>query len=627
MSGLCGIIRWDGAPMDPAWINAMMSAASWRGPDGSGCEVNGSVGIGYLSHQVTPESVGERQPLVHGPTGIVVSADARLDNREELPTGDGTAAGRTVSDAEVLLDCYLQWGDACAQQLLGDFAYAVWDPRERTVSLARDAMGMRPLYYRSEPHRVIWASELKQLLAVPGVERRLNETAVAVHLSGSFLPLGMTYYDGIAQVVPGEVVTVDEHGARARRYWSIDCPDRLRYRRDQEYAEHFRELFERAVECRLRSVKPAGISLSGGIDSGSVASMVGWMYERGASRYTPEFRAYSWAFEELTGGDERAVSRIITDRYQIPAVDVTVDTAWPLRDYPERGPDVDEPHVFYYDEAIHDVLATAAGHGVGLLMTGERGDFLVGHWVYDYPGLLARLELGTLVHELAAHGAAMGQTPIAAARELLLKPLTSRLRRRNAPAPAARLSALPRYLTPRCAGMPELATACAATMPSSDIQTEARRLRYWLIFSSMTVRRIELIERDQARHGIDHADPWSDRRLAEFVSAVPQHLVHRFQEHKRIVRNALEPVVPQRVREHWNSNTKPDATALFERGVLERSRGVIEGLIRNSVAAELGYVTRSDIWDDYQASLSRQPLSYDIWWFITMEMWLQTHWK
>ena len=622
MSGICGIVRWDGVPVDAAWITAMMEAASWRGPDGSGYEVNGSIGIGYLSHQVTPESVGEQQPLVHGPTGIVVSADLRLDNREELPGADATA-----SDAQVLLGCYLKWGEACASRLLGDFAYALWDPRDRAVSLVRDAMGMRPLYYRSEPRRVIWASEIKQLLAVPGVERRLNETAVATHLSGSYLPLGMSYYEGIMQVVPGEVVTIRQEGVRARRYWAIDRPGRVRYRREQEYAERFRELFERAVECRLRSVKPVGISLSGGMDSGAVASMVGWLYERGKSRYTPEFRAYSWAFDELTQCDERAVSRLITDRYHIPAIDVPADAAWPLRDYPRHGPDEDDPCAFYFAEITNDLIASAAGAGVRLLMTGERGDAVVGHWVYDYPGLLARLKLGTLVRELAAHGGAMGRPLLPAAKQLLLKPLASRYVRRDVASAPDRASPLPEYLTPRYANSPELAMGRSATNPECHIADDAQRRRFRLIFSAMSTRSIEVLERHHARHGIDHADPWSDRRLAEYIVSIPQHVVHRYGDVKRIVREALGPMLPEHHRRPIDNTVKPDATALFDRGLLDRSRVVMERLIQDSVAAELGFVDKSVLWDDYQGLLAGRPDRYDIWWFITMEMWLQTHWK
>ena len=619
MSGICGIVRWDGGGVEAAWMRAMMDAAPYRGPDGRGEHLEKSVGLGYLSHQLTPESQGETQPVRHLPTGIVLSADLRLDNREELPA---ELRNPTPTDAELVLGAYLKWGEEFAGHLLGDFSLALWDPRSQTVRLARDPMGMRSLYYLSRPDMIVWATEVKQILAVPGVERKLNETAVATHLSGAHLPLGMSYYEGINQVEPGHSVTVTSGSVRTKRFWSLDPEIRVRYRKEGDYAERFREVFTGAVECRLRSVKPVGISLSGGMDSGSVASTVGWLYEQGQGRYKPDFQAYSWAFDELSQCDERAASRLVADRYGIRTTDIPADSAWPLKNYPAYGPDEDEPYIFYYSELMDDLLTSAKGAGVGLLMTGERGDATVGHWVYDYPGLLKALKWRALVGELSAHGGAMGQTTYAAARRLLVQPLVRRLR--GTATPVARQ--YPAYLAARFRQSAELKAARDAAMPHSEIPDEARRRRYQLIFSAMSARSVELLERRQAMHGIDHADPWSDRRLAECVIAMPQYLVHRFGDFKRIARLGLAPMLTDHLRDNADSRAKANPTPLFDRGILERSRPAVEQLIKGSFAAKLGFADERVIWDDYQASLTGTPMNYDFWWFLTMEMWLRRHW-
>ncbi len=658
MSGICGIVTMATAGTEDAvrgaggdgreagagvvrreWLEAMMDAAAYRGPDGRNVHISGAVGLAHLAHTVTPESVGEHQPLVHRPTGVALTADLRLDNRRELLTALGTevAAGTEVgagergagapppSDAALALAAYLRWGPEFATRLLGDFALALWDPRSAALYLARDAMGMRPLYYSGDTHRAVFASEVKQILAAPGVERRLNDTAVATHLSGSHIPLGMTFYEGISQVEPGEVVTL-QRGRRMerRRFWRLDPGARIRYRRESEYGEHFRELFLEAVQARLRSVKPVGISLSGGMDSGSVASAVGWLYERGEARHSPPFRAYSWAFEELASCDERAVSRRITDRYGIPVTDIPADGAWPLRHYPEHGPDADEPYIFYYAELIDALLTRAAGDGVGLLMTGERGDALVDHWVYDYIGLLKAARPAALIRELRAHGAAMGLSTTQMAKRSLLRPMLDAARGRR---PYPRPARLPAYLRGEYADSEALVLSRAATMPTSEIGDLARSRREQLVFSAMSVRRIELLSRGQARHGIDYADPWSDRRLAEFIIAIPQHLVHRFGDFKRIARLSLGPMLSEELRDNADSNAKANPTPLFERGVLDRSRHVVDELIRDSVAAKLGYVNEATLTDDRRRELAGEPLSYDLWWFLTMEMWLRRFWN
>ena len=125
----------------------------------------------------------------------------------------------------------------------------------------------------------------------------------------------------------------------------------------------------------------------------------------------------------------------------------------------------------------------------------------------------------------------------------------------------------------------------------------------------------EELERDHARHGIDHADPWSDRRLAAYVVSIPQHFVHRFGNVKRIVHSARGSMLPQHLREQTDSTVKPDATALFDRGLLDRSRVAMEALIQDFVAADLGFVDKSVLWDDYQGLLAGRPDRYDIWGF------------
>ena len=221
----------------------------------------------------------------------------------------------------------------------------------------------------------------------------------------------------------------------------------------------------------------------------------------------------------------------------------------------------------------------------------------------------------------------MGRPILPAVIQLLLKPMASRYVRRDVASAPDRGAPLPEYLTPCYAALPDLAMARSATKPECHIADDAQRRRFQLIFSAMSARSIEVLERHHARHGIDHVDPWSDRRLAEYVVSIPQHVVHRFGDVKRIVRGALGPILPEHHRRQIDNTVKPDATALFDRGLLDRSRVAMEGLIQDSVAAELGFVDKSVLWDDYQGLLAGRPDHYDIWWFVTMEMWLQTHWK
>jgi asparagine synthase (glutamine-hydrolysing) len=239
-------------------------AGSGRG----GAARGGGVGLAHLASHVTPESVREVQPRVEGE--VVVVADARIDNRAELVAALGGVVGSGATDVELIAAAYRAWGLESAARLVGDFAFVVWDGERRRLYAARDALGMRSLAYRVEAGRALFATEVKQILAVPGVPARIFEPAVAAFLSGRLPRPEWSFWEGIAQLAPAHAWTWEEGaGSRTWRYWDVDGGRRIRYRREEEYAEHFLELFRESVRARLRSVRPVGLLLSGGVDSGA----------------------------------------------------------------------------------------------------------------------------------------------------------------------------------------------------------------------------------------------------------------------------------------------------------------------------------------------------------------------
>ena len=156
MSGICGIVSLDGSTPDPAEIQAIAASLERRGPDGTHCWNGGPIALGHTLLATTPEALTEVLPLTDPQTGCTITADVRLDNREELIASLGMASEtRTIGDGELILRAYLHWGEACPEQLLGDFAFAIWDPRSNQLFCARDHMGMRPLIYHHAPGTVI----------------------------------------------------------------------------------------------------------------------------------------------------------------------------------------------------------------------------------------------------------------------------------------------------------------------------------------------------------------------------------------------------------------------------------------------------------------------------------------
>ena len=347
MSGIVGIYFLDGRPVDRMVLERMTESIAHRGPDRAGMWNRGSVGLGHRMLWTTPESLHEQLPLVNpvrlgsrvglSSYGVnergklILTADARIDNREELMaaldlTGDPE---REISDSELILSAYERWGECCSEKLLGDFAFAIWDGRRQHLFLARDHFGVKPIYYYRSSRVFVFASEIKALLCVPEVPRRLNEARVADYLVPMMDDRVVTFYKEIFRLPPGHSMIVGREEVPARPYWALDPSHEVRYRSDGEYAEAFCQLFTEAVRCRLRSAFPVGSMLSGGLDSSSVVCMArALLRENGNQR----LHSFSAIFEDVPECDERPFINAILAQGGLEPHFVHADRISPLAD-------------------------------------------------------------------------------------------------------------------------------------------------------------------------------------------------------------------------------------------------------------------------------------------------------
>lgn len=280
MSGIVGIIHFDGKPVEPGLIEKMTGAMAHRGPDGINHWVKGSVALGQCMLRTTPESLEEHQPLANEDESLVLVFDGRLDNREEL-RDELLKQGvwqRTRSDAELVLEAFQLWGEDSPRHLLGDFAYAVWDDHRRRLFCTRDHMGARPLYYTRNSQILAFASEDEALLGLPGVSNRPNEELIAHLLVPSFISFeddARSWLRDISALLPARYLTISSSGAfRIETYWQLEPGEESVYASDRECEEAFLAVFGEAVRCRMRSSGPVAAMMSGGMDSASIAAMV-----------------------------------------------------------------------------------------------------------------------------------------------------------------------------------------------------------------------------------------------------------------------------------------------------------------------------------------------------------------
>lgn len=274
MSAIAGIYYLDGQPVDPADLGRMLETLAHRGSDRVGVWSEGHIGFGHRMLWTTPESLQEQLPLVNQTGDLAIAADARIDNRDELIAALGLMdrPSDKITDSQLILAAYEKWGDRCPEKLLGDFAFAIWDGRSQRLFCARAPMGVKPFYYYRSSRLFVFASEIKALLCLVEVPRLLNELKVAYHLALLFEDQAITFYQNIWRLLAAHSITIGCEETQIRRYWSSDPTREVRLHSDQEYAEAFREIFTEAVRCRLRSAFPVGSTLSGGLDSSSIAS-------------------------------------------------------------------------------------------------------------------------------------------------------------------------------------------------------------------------------------------------------------------------------------------------------------------------------------------------------------------
>ncbi len=277
MCGIAGILEFGrDARANAAALREMCRVITHRGPDDEGFYTDGVAGIGMRRLSIV-DVEGGHQPLSNedGTLWIVFNGEIynHLALREQL-----IARGHryvTNSDTETVIHLFEEYGADCVQHLRGMFAFAIWNRNTKTLFIARDRLGIKPLYYKLTPERLLFGSEIKVLLAHGGIHPEFNRATLPEYLAFGYLSSEETFYAGIQKLMPGHTMTIGPVGqADIRQYWDLDASKPHESRDEQYYVRSYRELLEGAVQSHLMSDVPLGVFLSGGVDSSAVAALM-----------------------------------------------------------------------------------------------------------------------------------------------------------------------------------------------------------------------------------------------------------------------------------------------------------------------------------------------------------------
>src|SRR5579864_1323274 len=275
MCGICGIVNFDPTELaDRSVVERMTRVIAHRGPDDDGYFVEGRVGLGFRRLSIIDLS-GGRQPIFNEDRSAAIVFNGEIYNYRDL-AAELVTAGHTFttrSDTETILHAYEEYGDDCVQHLRGMFAFAIWDLRQRRLLLARDRLGVKPVYYYSNSRFLAFASEIKSLLEIPSVPREVDPEALDLYLSLRYVPGPRTMFKNIFRLQPGHVLVMDEAGVRINKYWDINYSD-PGAQSPPDSLERFDELLEESVRMRLVAEVPLGVFLSGGLDSSAILALM-----------------------------------------------------------------------------------------------------------------------------------------------------------------------------------------------------------------------------------------------------------------------------------------------------------------------------------------------------------------
>jgi len=561
MSAMAGLVRLDGL-VDVAQLKVLLAQMHRRGPDGQNywCEEN--VGLCHAMLHTTPESLSEIIPAQSLDKTVVIVADARLDNRRELfeklevPRDECHA----VSDSELLLRAYQHWGEACLQHLLGDFVFAIWDKSRQSFFIATDPMGARRLHYFYSEGKFAFATDIKVLLAIQGIQKSLNEEVFLLHASAlARLAADKTCFDGIHKLTGGKYlwVNADPSSVEGIRisihdYYQMRSSE-LSFGRPEECLEAFRELFRQAVSCRMRTAFPVATLLSGGLDSSSITCVAARQARNsGQSLYAIS----SCLADGEPGQDEWEFIDLIARHENIPVTKVSptvgpVDFLDAIHDLTER-PLTANPH-------LYSALYTAASAtGARVLLDGiggERGPTNHGQGYLAH--LLQERQLMKFFVEISAQAQVYSRSRYSILKTDILLPL----------APQTLLAAY-RAIVRRQGDSLRPALTEEMTKKYNTPGFKAVLSKRELYFNAMDKTRLKVIDggrKDKdafaGYFNIGCAYPFLDRRVLEFCLGLSPDWFVKNGWKRYFIRAAMEGTLPPKVQ--WRTDKKPFSPSYY----------------------------------------------------------------
>ncbi len=619
MCGIAGRFNYDPLrPVDRDVLEAMTDAVAHRGPDAAGYHHGAGIGLGHRRLSIIDLSTGD-QPVSNETGTVWTIFNGEIYNFADV-RAELVAHGhrfKTHSDTEIIVHGYEQWGERCVERFRGMFAFAVWDAAERRLLLARDRLGVKPLYYAALPGRgVVFGSELKSLLEDPEVPRQWRADAIDAYLTLLYIPAPMTIYRGIQKLPPAHVLVAERGGVRLSRYWDLTFTGDGDATREDAYLEELDALLTESVRLRQVSDVPLGAFLSGGIDSSAVAAYMVETSDRPPVTVSVGFTES--AYDELSHA--RRVAEHLGCEFHPRTVTPDVAALLPKLAWHFDEPFADSSAVptYYVSKAARELVTVA--------LSGDGGDELwagyarhrVESWEQRLRSALgpAARAAGALAHALplSVKGArALRHLAVESPHAYAIKHAYGMFE----PGAKTRLYSADFAETVRgtdpLAAFRDVYRRCESTDPID-------RALYVDVHTYMVDDILTKVDRMSMAVSLEAREPLLDHRLLEFAARVPASLKLRGGRGKYLLRKVLARRVPREVLERGKHG--------FDAPIGEWLRGPLAPM-----AADLlgdGRLRDRGIFDDREVTRllrehrdGRADHRHRLWQLVMLELWFR----
>lgn len=618
MCGIAGILNTDGTPADNNVLREMASVLRHRGPDDEGLFCDGNLGFSHRRLSIIDLSDRAHQPMMNDAQTVVVVHNGEIYNYVEL-RAELESRGhrfRSKSDTEVILRAYEEWHTDCLRRFNGMWAFALWDKNRKELFVARDRFGVKPLYYYFNGKEFIFASEIKALLAAPSVRRAPNDRSIYRYLASGYGYMDIsheTFFEGICQVRPAHYLKVSDRAAEINeiKYWDLDPDRKIETESEKDLIGKFLHLFEDSVRLRLRSDVPVGISLSGGLDSSSIASVASKLL---GSR---PLEGFSSCFEEEEF-DERRFIRPVIARTGIRPNYVFAKPENLFTDMDEILWHQEEPYSTLSIFPQWHVMKAARERGVKVLLTGQAGDeTLAGYpkyFFFYFADLLKRGKMGEMLREVRAYRECTASAG-------------------NVARPTAAI--LASYLTPE--SVKRFIRLITGGKPPRYIRREfsagsvgrvALTRRYKSILNndlynafkiSPLPSLLHIDDRSSMAHSVETRSPFLDYRLVEFLFSVPAGYKIKSGRTKYLLRTAMNGILPEEVRLRRDKMGYPTPLLTWFRSTLKKK---VEEIIFSREFSKRPYFDANGVKKEFEEYLlGKNGSQYTVWSWVNLELW------